>query len=73
MDINSVSNKLNGLQNRVANALGKATQEQGLSSTLDTQETLNTGFNLSAYMLHLIREAEKEMTNIGRTVDVIVF
>ncbi|MBU1616442.1 MAG: hypothetical protein KKF06_01500 [Candidatus Margulisbacteria bacterium] len=72
MDINNVSNKLNGLQNRVAKAIGQSTQEQNASSLLDTEHTLNTGFALSAMILHMIKEAEKEMTGIGRTVDAIV-
>ncbi|MFA6169330.1 MAG: hypothetical protein WCW67_04240 [Candidatus Margulisiibacteriota bacterium] len=72
MNINNAANKLNGLQNRVAQALGKSTREQNASALLDTERTLNTSFNLSAQILAIIKKAEKEMTNIGRTVDAVV-
>lgn len=72
MNINKVANKLNGLQNRVAKALGNSTREQNASSLLDTERTLNTSFNLSTQILAIIKKAEKELTNIGRTVDAVV-
>ncbi|MFH1390498.1 MAG: hypothetical protein ABIH56_07260 [Candidatus Margulisiibacteriota bacterium] len=71
MNINKAANQLDSLQNRVAQALGKSTKEQNASSLIDSERTLNTSFNLSAQILHMIKEAEKEMTNIGRTVDAI--